>query len=300
MNINDFAHVHHSRRYLFELTDEDRMIACATDFWVPHPPGEKIISRIQISMRMSKKTVAPCMLVTAPGGAGKTALIDELKNRNPNFENKLIFVTMHQSPNGYSLRDLILVEMGLGVGRRARQGENLTPMMQHMIKSENIRGIVIDEVHDALTLTDVQQRINLSLLKNLSGSTYGLSVFAFGIPAAAAVLRRDPQLARRYAVHSLTEWKNGAEFRSFVGTYITMLPLKKPTNFKDQNLFLSIMHAGQGITDNIVKILQASAMMAIIDGSERITHRHLDQIDSIMSEFNFALRDAEPDGDEEA
>ncbi|WP_225441910.1 TniB family NTP-binding protein [Pseudomonas umsongensis] len=298
MEVTSYTHVHHSRHHLFELDDEERMFACAIDFWVPHPDGEKIISRVKIAMRMNKKTVAPCMLVTAPGGGGKTALIDELKHRNLQFADKLLFVTMHQSPNGYSLRDLILLEMGLGVGRRARQGENITPLMQHMIKTQNIRGIVIDEVHDALTLTEVQQRINLSLLKNLSGSTYGLSVFAFGVPAAAAVLRRDPQLARRYAVHSMTEWKNGKDFRSFVGTYITMLPLKRPTNFKDQNLFLKIMHAGQGITDNIVKVLQASAMMAIMDGSECITHRHLDNIESIMSEFSFALRDAEPEGEE--
>ncbi|WP_224372518.1 TniB family NTP-binding protein [Pseudomonas putida] len=295
MSNDSYTHVHPSRHHLFDLPDQDRMFACAEDFWVPHPLAEKIISSIQFSMRMNKKTVAPCILVTAPGGAGKTALIDELRNRNSSFAHKLIFVTMHQSPNGYSLRDLILVEMGLGVGRRARQGENLTPLMQHMIKSENIRGIVIDEVHDALTLTEHQQRINLSLLKNLSGSTYGLSVFAFGVPLADKALRCDPQLARRYAVRSLTEWKNGKEFRSFVGTYITMLPLKKPTNFKDQRLFLSIMDAAQGITDNIVKILQSSAMMAIIDGSECITHRHIENINEIMSEFNFTLRDAEPE-----
>ena len=77
-----------------------------------------------------------------------------MKARNTTNENKMIFVTMHQSPNGYSLRDLILSELGLGVGRRARQGHNITPELQYIIRTENIRAIVIDEIHDALTLTE--------------------------------------------------------------------------------------------------------------------------------------------------
>ncbi len=253
-----------------------------------------------MAMKMRNKINAPSMLVTAPGGGGKTALIGEMKARNATNANKMIFVTMHQSPNGYSLKDLILSELGLGVGRRARQGHNITPELQYIIRTENIRAIVIDEIHDALTLTELQQRINLSLLKNLSGSTYGLSVFAFGVPDAARVLRQDAQLERRYPVVSLNGWENGPEFRNFVSSYIHHLPLRNKTNFKDQLLFLKIMKKGLGITDNVVKILQASAMASIIDGTEHINHRHLDNIDDIMAGFNYALRGAEmPSEDEE-
>ncbi|SUD69808.1 putative TniB-like transposition protein [Pseudomonas putida] len=250
-------------------------------------------------MKMRKKISAPCLLVTAPGGGGKTALIGEMKARNAYSANKMIFVTMHQNANGYSLKDLIFTELGLKVSRRARQGDNITPELQYIIRTENICAIVIDEIHDALTLTEHQQRINLSLLKNLSDSTYGLSVFAFGVPDAACVLRYDPQLERRYPVAALNGWENGPEFRNFVSSYIHHLPLKKKTNFQDQMLFLKIMNKGQGITDNIVKILQASAMASIIDGSEHINHRHLDNIEDIMENFNYALRSAEIPSEEE-
>jgi hypothetical protein len=77
------------------------------------------------------------------------------------------------------------------------------------------------------------------------------------------------------------------------------LPLKNKTNFQDQMLFLKIMNKGQGITDNVVKILQASAMASIIDGTEHINHRHLDNIDEIMASFNYALRGAEMPLEEE-
>jgi AAA+ superfamily predicted ATPase len=242
-------------------------------------------------MKMKDKINAPSMLIIGRGGAGKTSLIEEMKARNKLSESKMVFVTMHQSPNGYSLKDLILQGMGLGVGRRARQGDNISPEMQYIISSQNLRAIVIDEVHDALMLTEMQQRINLSLLKNLAGSAYGLCVFAFGVPEAARVLRRDPQLARRYAVRSLDMWGNDADFRNFVASYINRLPLKEPTNIRDQRLMLKIMEKSQGLTDNIVKILQAAAMAAIIDKSEHINHRHLDSIEDIMADFCMAYQD---------
>ncbi|OLU16971.1 hypothetical protein BVH01_10425 [Pseudomonas sp. PA1(2017)] len=53
---------------------------------------------IQLKMKMRNKVSAPCMLITAPGGGGKTALIEEMKARNANNEDKMIFVSMHQSP----------------------------------------------------------------------------------------------------------------------------------------------------------------------------------------------------------
>jgi len=299
MFMSKYPHVHASALQHFDKSDEGRLLACANDFWVHHPNAQKIIMRMQMAMKTRNKINAPSMLIIAPPGGGKSALIEKMKMDNQTSENKMIFVTMHQSPNGYSLRDLILSEMGLGVGRRARQGDNITPEMQYKIRTENIRGIALDEIHDALMLTEVQQRINLSLLKNLSGSTYGLSVFAFGIPEAAKVLRRDLQLERRYPVVSLPSWKNGPEFRNFVATYIHNLPLKKPTNFKDQMLVLKIEEKSGGLMDNVVKIIQASAMASILDGSEHINHRHLDNIEEIMADFNYALQVYEPEDADE-
>ncbi|PYD13783.1 hypothetical protein DND58_08275 [Pseudomonas syringae pv. pisi] len=102
----------------------------------------------------------------------------------------------------------------------------------------------------------------------------------------------------RVGQFSISTNKNGPEFRNFVSSYIHHLPLKKKTNFQDQLLFLKIMNKGNGITDNVVKILQASAMASIIDGTEHINHRHLDNIDEIMANFNYALRSAEIPSDD--
>lgn len=296
---DEYSHVHADSRAHFGLSEIDRIIACSNDFWLKHPEGERLIGRLNLMVKMKNKTVAPSVLVTGTGGAGKSSTVNEMKIRNSTAENKMIFVTMHQSPNGYSLKDLILTAMGLDVAKRIRQTTNITPEMKYLIKSQNICAIVIDEVHDALTLPPAQQAINLSLLKNLSGSDYGLSVIAFGVPTAARVLRKDPQLARRFGVQTLKRWDTSNETRSFIGSYIKRLPLKLPTDLKDDTLYIKIIEKGQGLTDSIVKILQCAAMAAIVDKSERITHYHLDNIHSIMEEFCIALRDISDSDDED-
>lgn len=278
----DLSHVHCSCHHLFELNGQDRAKECLRDIFILHPSAEGLFRKMDMIMSMPHKVVAPCLLCLGTGGAGKTSTIEEIQRKNSTSANRIVFVTMHQNADNLGLKELILAEMGLDTSRRARQSRRITAELQYIIKAENIRAIVIDEVHDALTLSPFQRKINLSLLKNLSGATYGLSVFAFGIPDAARFLREDPQLARRYAVHHLESWKNGQDFRNFVFSYIHRLPLKKPTNFRDQDLCLAILEKSLGITDNIVKILQASAWAAIADGTERITLNHVLQVEEIM------------------
>ncbi|WP_232965761.1 TniB family NTP-binding protein [Pseudomonas palleroniana] len=279
----DLSHVHCSCHKLFELSNHDRAMSCLKDFFVPHPSAERLFKKMDMIMSMPRKVVAPCLLCLGQGGVGKTSMIEELGRRNITSVNRIVTVTMHQNADNMGLKELILAEMGLDTSRRARQSRRISPDLQHLIKSQNIKAIVIDEVHDALTLSPFQRKVNLSLLKNLSGSTYGLSVFAFGVPDAARFLREDPQLARRYAVHDLETWSNGQDVRNFVFSYIHRLPLKKPTDFRDQELCLAIVEKSLGITDNIVKILQASAWAAIADGTERITLKHVRDVEAIMS-----------------
>ena len=290
INAGQYQHVHSSRHHVFSLSDLERAGACQMDVWVPHPSAERLFKKIDLMMSMKGKTVAPCLPCLGAGGLGKTSAIAALQRRNAMSSQKIIFVTMHQNADGYNLKELIFDKMGVDVSLRARQNRKITPELQYIIKSQNIKAIVIDEVHDAFTLSPFQRRVNLSLMKNLSGETYGLSVFAFGVPDAARHLREDPQLARRYSVHQLESWKNGDSFRNFVFSYIHRLPLKKPTDYRDQRLLLTIMEKALGITDNIVKMLQAAAWAAIADGTERITLDHIMNIEEIMSDLGYGLQ----------
>jgi hypothetical protein len=285
---NHYPHVNTKRHHLFLLDDEERALVCRQDFWVPHPAANDLIKKINMMLRLENKVQAPCMVCCGVGGSGKSSHVQRLKDESRSWAQKLIFVSMHQNPNNYSLKQLILSEMGLNISQQARAAANITPQMLEIIRRENIRGVVIDEVHDALTLTELQQRINLSLLKNLSGNDYGLSVFAFGIGDAQKVLRADPQLARRYAVHNIQPFSYGEDFRNFVGSYIYNLPLKRGSNLSDQEMLVALYKKTHGLVDNVVKALQASAAFAVLEGEERIRKEHIIDIEKLYELFGMA------------
>ncbi|WP_259699428.1 TniB family NTP-binding protein [Pseudomonas fluorescens] len=285
---SSFGHVNPKRHYIFDLPDARRAAICREDFWVPHPAATYLIQKINMMLEVENKTQAPCMVCCGDGGSGKTSHVNRLKQEVKSWDKKLIFVTMHQNPNNYSLKQLILSAMGVDFSRQARAATNITPQMQAIIKRDNIKGVVIDEVHDALTLTDLQQRINLSLLKNLSGSEYGLSVFAFGIGSAQKVLRADPQLERRYAVHDIKPFSYGEEYRNFVSSYVYNLPLKYRSNI-DGELLLLLHKKTHGLVDNIVKALQASASYAVLNGDERIKKEHITNVDVLLDMFGMSM-----------
>lgn len=283
-----YKHVNPQRHHFFCLDDQRRALACLEDFWVAHPSANNLIRKINMMLQFENKTQAPCMLCCGVGGSGKTSHVDRLRQEAKNWSKKLLFVSMHQNPNGYNLTKLILIEMGLNISRHARDAANISPMMKEIIRRENIKGVVIDEVHDALTLTVLQQRINLSLLKNLSGSEYGLSVIAFGVGDAQKVLRADPQLARRYALHYIRPFSYGDDFRNFVASYVYNLPLKRPTQLNAE-LLLALYSKTNGLMDNIVKSLQASAAYSVLEGEERIKISHVSDVETLLDNFGMAM-----------
>jgi energy-coupling factor transporter ATP-binding protein EcfA2 len=286
--IDNYGHVRPERRHLFLACDEIRGLACRNDLWINAPHAERVVNKISMMLKVKNKVQAPCLLVYGRGGAGKTTIIQRLQSISENSDENLVFVNMRQNPNNWAFRELLFSAFDIVVTKRARATLDISAQLRMMIKTRNIKGIVIDEVHDALTLTAAQQKINLSLLKNLSGADYNLSVFAFGTEGAEEVLRADPQLARRYAMHPLQDWQLNDGFRNFVASYIAFLPLKNSTDLSQKALLTAMFQKSKGIMDNVVKLLQVCASAAVIDGAECIDLDHVNNISLLCEEFGVA------------
>ncbi|NNB06629.1 AAA family ATPase [Pseudomonas fragi] len=283
-----YEHVRPERRHLFLASDEVRSLACRNDLWINAPHAQRVVDKISMMLKVKNKVQAPCLLVFGRGGSGKTTIIQRLQSMSEHTNENLVFVNMRQNPNNWAFRELLFSAFDIAVTKRARATLDISAQLRMMITSRNIKGIVIDEVHDALTLTAVQQKINLSLLKNLSGADYNLSVFAFGTEGAEEVLRADPQLARRYAMHALQDWQWSEEFRNFVASYTSFLPLKKITDLSQKTLLRAMFNNSKGIMDNLVKLMQVCASAAVIDGAECIDLDHVNNISSLCHEFGVA------------
>lgn len=283
-----FAHLRTSLRHLLDLPNEQRSMICLQDVFIDYPVAQSIIETTEYMLKVKNKVQAPCMLVWGKGGRGKTSIVQKLQAINKTQEKKLVFMSFRQNPNNYNFRELLFESFGMPVKNKYSSFDasaEFTLTVQRM----NIKGIVIDEIHDALTLTPFQQKVNLSLLKNLSGNPYNLSVFAFGTDAASEALRLDPQLERRYMQWPLTTWSLNEDFRAFLAAYERILPLKMASMLWSESLATRLHQLSGGLMDTVAKIVQVCAAEAVLTGSEKITLELIERAPLLAFKFGVSI-----------
>lgn len=283
-----YDHVRSSLQHLLELPVDQRKMICLQDVFIDYPTAQSIFETINYMLKVTNKVQAPCMLVWGTGGRGKTSIVQRLKVLNETQEEKLVFISFRQNPNNYDLRDLLYSSFGMPI-KRKYSNYDASKEFALTVQRMNIRGIVIDEIHDALTLTAFQQKVNLSLLKNLSGDPYNLSVFAFGIETASEALQLDPQLERRYLQWPLPSWSLDEDFRSFLAAYERLLPLKMPSELWSKNLATRLHKLSGGHMDTVAKIIQVCAAEAVLSGTEKITLELINRAPMLGPKFGVSI-----------
>lgn len=283
-----YPHVRQSLQHYPSLPDQERVLLCLEDVFIDYPAAQSIIDTSNYMLKVKRKVQAPCMLVWGSGGFGKTSIIRQLKAYNANQEEKLVFMSLRQNPNNYNFRELLFEAFGLPIKRKF-SAYDASKEFTLTVERQNIRGIVIDEIHDALTLTAFQQKVNLSLLKNLSGDPYNLSVFAFGIDKASEALRLDPQLERRYMQWPLRMWSLSDDFCAFLAGYERVLPLKLASNLWSEDLAKRLFALSAGLMDAVAKIIQVCAAEAILSGVEKITPEIIDRAPLLAAKFGVSI-----------
>ncbi|MBM0280434.1 TniB family NTP-binding protein [Pseudomonas chlororaphis] len=241
--------------------------------WVDYPLAAKISDIVNNFCELPRRSQAPCMIVCGEGGTGKTSIINQLK-RESRFKEKLIYVALNVNPYGYKFNELIADALGVpckstrGVGRKS---DSLMVELEEVIRLRNIRGIVIDELHDAMLVPRLEQGKHLSLLKGLSNAPFGLSVVGFGTNSAGNALAADKQLSRRFIKFQLTDWSETEGFRSFLAGLEEMLPLKYSSGLDREEIVGLLLSSTLGRMDDVVKLIRSTACYAIRTGEEKIT-----------------------------
>lgn len=138
--------------------------------------------------------------------------------------------------------------------------------------------LLIDEAHNMLAASFSEQRAMLNLIRFLSNEL-GLSVVCFGVSEAKEAISGDVQLARRFREYDLPRWKADEEYQSLIANVLRSFPLRKPSVVSLRAL-KSLLQRSDGVTANIVEILQEAAICAIRSGQEFINDESLEGVDT--------------------
>ena len=114
---------------------------------------------------------------------------------------------------------------------------------------------------------------------NVLGNELKVPLVCFGTKDAYLAIQRDPQLENRFEPIVLPLWQAGREFELLLDSFITVLPLKYPSDLRQPAIVKLLLARSEGILGEVSTILKQAAVKAIETGQEMIDLKLLESID---------------------
>jgi hypothetical protein len=281
----DYSHLQPASRAFAEESNEARIRRIRTDRWITYGRAEAALAAMEDLLSFPKRTRMPNLLLVGPANNGKTMIIKKFWRTYPVLEASssadgvaripVLKVQMPPGPDELRFFGAILKEIGFPQGRSERLAKCQDTALR-MMGETDVRLLIIDDVHNILSGSRVQQRRLLNLLRWL-GNELQIPLVAVGTADALHAIHSDDQLANRFEPLGLPAWQNGDEYRHLLSTFEAVLPLRRPSQLVKTALAERILSAAAGILGEVVSILTRAAVRAVATGAEAISATILEE-----------------------
>jgi hypothetical protein len=281
----DFPHLHDSVQAIVSVvSDEARIRRIRADRWVGYARAEAALSAFEDLLSFPKRTRMPNLLLCGPTNNGKSMMLEKFTRAHPRLSGinsegvPGIPVLKIQMPPGPDERRFFSAMLdALGYPRRGSESvSRRQDLVMRLMHASEVDLLIIDEVHNLLSGTQLLQRRMLNLLRWL-GNELQIPIVAAGTAEALHAIQSDDQLANRFEPIALPRWSYGEEYRELLRTLEALLPLRCPSHLAGSALAEKILSAAEGILGEVVSIVTRAAVRAVTSGSESITAKLIDE-----------------------
>lgn len=286
MLMTEYAHIRERIRYIFEGSDEERMLFIRANEYVPNDRSKRIIAAtrdlVEANHFHSDEHRNPrpgCILIKGNSGMGKTFIMEKLvtmfktsiDERSGHPVLRLVFV---KCPNVTDLRNFlarILRAVGVPFCYEDRP-DKLCEQALCALRDAGIVALLIDELHNFLAAGS-KLADHMRVLRDFANLP--LSLIAAGLWTTENVVSSDDQLDSRFDRYALDPWNTSSELRNFLATFECGMPLRKPSNLAGQELMPLLVRLSLGNTRFMVRAILRAAEFAITSETEQITEEAL-------------------------
>lgn len=275
----DYSHLHDSVRPLLAESNESRIRRIRADRWVGYARADAALSAFEELLTFPKRTRMPNLLLCGPTNNGKSMVLEKFRRAHLPMAADVtsegiaripvLKIQMPPGPDERRFFGAILDALALPHGASQSVSRRQDSALQ-LMQSTGVNLLIIDEAHNLLAGSQVQQRRMLNLLRWL-GNELQIPIIAAGTAESLHAIQSDDQLANRFEPIALPRWSYNEEFRELLRTLEALLPLRRPSNLAKPALAQKVLAAAEGILGEVVTILTRAAVRAVTTGTEAIT-----------------------------
>jgi hypothetical protein len=274
--------------------DEERIQRVRSPRWIGYPTAKWILKRLEDLLAYPPTHRMPGLLIVGDTNNGKTMIINRFERLHPADDNPedetirlpVLIVQAPPTPDEGRFYDAILTKLAAPFRHNDSPGRKQFQIIT-ILRRVGLRMLIIDEIHDILAGSLLQQHNFRNTIKHLSNELK-IPIVGVGIREAFNAFQTDPQLANRFEPVFLPRWTIGDgvkpeadPFLQLLASFECMLPLKRRSNLAEPTLALKVLSMSEGLIGEVSAVLTKAAVKAITSGKERIDLRVLEEIEFI-------------------
>ena len=279
-----YPHLYSATRPLADEDEAVRLRRIRTDRWIGYARAEAALTALEDLLTFPKRLRMPNLLVVGPTNNGKTMIVEKFRRAHLAVDAidaadgaaniPVVKAQMPSGPDEGRLFGAILDALGMPYAPREPLSAK-QDLAVRMMRATGARMLVIDELHNLLSGSGLQQRRLLNLLRWL-GNELQIPLVGVGTAEALRAIRSDDQLANRFEPFVLPLWTDDGALRRLLSTLEAVLPLRRPSGLAESAMAAKILAVSEGVIGEIVATVTRAAAYAVTSGTEAITPRMID------------------------
>jgi hypothetical protein len=280
----EYPHLHPSTRPFADEDAQSRIRRIRTDRWIGYARAKAVLAALEDLLSFPKRMRMPNHLLVGPTNNGKTMIVEKFRRAHPGIAAAesdegtallpVVRVQMPPGPDESRFFGAILEALGMPFSARDRIATKQNAAVRVM-RATGVRLLVIDELHNLLSGSTMQQRRLLNVLRWL-GNELQIPLVGVGTAEALRAIRSDDQLVNRFEPFPLPLWTDDDEYRRLLSTLEAVLPLRKPSHLAESAMAARILSAAEGVLGEIIAIVIRAAVLAVDTGVETISPRMIE------------------------
>jgi hypothetical protein len=277
----DLSHLAPAVQATALLTDEERITHIRTDRWIGYTKAKRALADLEELLFWPQRQRMQNMLLIGPTNNGKSMIIERFRREHisrlsEDGSREIIPVVVMQMPSDPSVirfYTMVLHSMNMPLVRRRRAAE-LEFMALRLMRTINVRMLIIDELHNMLAGGPGMRGEFLNLLRFL-GNELRIPIIGVGTEDAYRAIRSDDQLESRFRPFVLPRWEPGNELMSLLASFAASFPLRRPSRLHSREMASYILTRTEGTIGEMATLLSRAAIAAIESKEEAINERTL-------------------------